>query len=119
MVVTRTELTQIVDQVNKKFDELEAKIKENNGDAHFRASYGSVAIHDTSVFSKTIDDAASGLTKYSFSFEATQTGNINIHFMLSDNGSSSTVKVHKVEAYELIGWGFTKNRCIMYAKDLV
>ena len=28
MVVTRTELTQIVDQVNKKFDELEAKIKE-------------------------------------------------------------------------------------------
>jgi len=28
MVVTRTELTQIVDQVNRKFDELEAKIKE-------------------------------------------------------------------------------------------
>ena len=28
MVVTRTELTQIVDQVNKKFDELDAKIKE-------------------------------------------------------------------------------------------
>jgi BMFP domain-containing protein YqiC len=28
MVVTRTELTQIVDQVNKKFEELEAKIKE-------------------------------------------------------------------------------------------
>jgi len=28
MVVTRTELTQIIDQVNKKFDELEAKIKE-------------------------------------------------------------------------------------------
>ena len=28
MVVTRTELTQIVDQVNKKFDKLEAKIKE-------------------------------------------------------------------------------------------
>jgi|TARA_R110000824_G_scaffold28274_2_gene95307 BMFP domain-containing protein YqiC len=28
MVVTRTELTQIVDQVNKKFAELEAKIKE-------------------------------------------------------------------------------------------
>lgn len=28
MVVTRTELTQIVDQVNKKFDELESKIKE-------------------------------------------------------------------------------------------
>lgn len=28
MVVTRTELAQIIDQVNKKFDELEAKIKE-------------------------------------------------------------------------------------------
>tara|TARA_Y100000816_G_scaffold281869_1_gene256868 strand:- start:263 stop:397 length:135 start_codon:yes stop_codon:yes gene_type:complete len=28
MVVTRTELSQIVDQVNKKFDELEARIKE-------------------------------------------------------------------------------------------
>jgi len=28
MVVTRTELTQIVDQINKKFDELESKIKE-------------------------------------------------------------------------------------------
>jgi len=28
MVVTRTELTQIVDQVNKKFDELERAIKE-------------------------------------------------------------------------------------------
>ena len=28
MVVARSELTQIVDQVNKKFDELEAKIKE-------------------------------------------------------------------------------------------
>jgi len=28
MVVTRTELTQIVEQVNKKFDELESKIKE-------------------------------------------------------------------------------------------
>jgi phage shock protein A len=28
MVVTRTELTQIVDQVNKKFEELESKIKE-------------------------------------------------------------------------------------------
>jgi hypothetical protein len=28
MVVTRTELTQIVDQVNKKFAELESKIKE-------------------------------------------------------------------------------------------
>jgi len=28
MVVTRTELTQIVDQINKKFEELEAKIKE-------------------------------------------------------------------------------------------
>jgi len=28
MVVTRTELTQIVDQINKKFDELESRIKE-------------------------------------------------------------------------------------------
>jgi phage shock protein A len=28
MVVTRTELTQIVEQVNKKFEELESKIKE-------------------------------------------------------------------------------------------
>ncbi len=28
MVVTRTELMQIVDQVNKKFEELESKIKE-------------------------------------------------------------------------------------------
>ena len=28
MVVTRSELTQIVDQVNKKFEELESKIKE-------------------------------------------------------------------------------------------
>jgi phage shock protein A len=28
MVVTRTELMEIVEQVNKKFDELESKIKE-------------------------------------------------------------------------------------------
>jgi|TARA_R100000479_G_C6369774_1_gene196505 uncharacterized coiled-coil DUF342 family protein len=28
MVVTRTELSQIVDQVNNKFEELESKIKE-------------------------------------------------------------------------------------------
>ena len=28
MVVTRTELTKIVEQVNKKFEELESKIKE-------------------------------------------------------------------------------------------
>jgi len=47
MVVTRTELTQIVDQVNKKFDELEAKIKELEGKAKVkvtssgrRVSYG-------------------------------------------------------------------------------
>ena len=28
MVVTRTELSQIVDQINRKFNELESKIKE-------------------------------------------------------------------------------------------